>query len=1135
MLAAVLLLHHAVAVDPLYVGVPCGGDRILANTTTGVNVTVDRWLYAKVDCDLALDLAARMPELCLEFFDLTDATGVDAGWSAQNAYFASMLNNLKQRNNSLEIFRMKGMEGLSEHLLPIDEATVNISDKYLMKNKAGQVVAYSEEPSQYVIYYNKRFFDDFNVSLPTNASTWEEWEEALLLLQTRRRADLQKCCKENGKCPCGDPNDFYALGIPQFQRVIQQERWLHSSYATNFFSMLLGSGSSKEKIIDNDGNVTVNTPQAVKTLKMWQRWYETIVKPSTDSLSSKWRDKDIAVVIDFNNLAAGYSSRFIETVMEPIVGPGATAATDPVWVGVSKYVRHPEIALELINLMSLYPTTKVLAAGPPVDERVVNGTKLYKSWCNSWYSENYLTCRAYEKNPAYWSRPFVSLGHHCGENKLVCNAVVYDYLMQSLRGQVPAEVALEQLTTDLTGHLVQPVTNDNAERWTTEFTFLVVAAVVGSIAFFALMFLAWGLVRPLRSSGTLVLPLPVVLSLCMMVILGVEIGVATNYSSNTSKEISKSLALKLRTETLVSVKNAVIPQLEHVLETVDTQGNQEPKAGKLARMRAGLAVTTGLLKLQKGVLVTVLDRADGTVLGSSNEWVQRVGASLMEGNNYIQQTTAQRGAAVLEMPAATSNGQTLVTSPWLAGVPMAVPNWQNITNEETAESYSTSVGGETVLFSIQVITHKGLDLLVVYFVPEEVILGKANDDVEKLIYMSAGLAVLAVVAVAAVAVVSTLPLVTLSRDMEAVRVMRVEEVMSGKGSRLAEMNALLLGFHGMVDMLIEYKSYMPKTLFMKEDSDEHLDSASEKKSESRSARSGGTSKSTRASISTPSVVESVGHGPQLDKLNVSEGCVVRVRVVGLHEMLEKTSRASNVFMDLLSAAEHVSDTYRACLHTFSAVEPGDFVLSWGVVSGGIPHRERAARAALHLAEGRHVLAVTYIAGQCRSGNLGTSKTRGFGIVGRVMEECGRVSGAALDMAAKLGKSVVLCNEGVQRKLMNELQVELVDLLGGLRSALRRVFRVIRLREVDCQEWMYELEEQQRAAKHPANLCLEEVAKGKDLNAAVVALMDMPKSRDDFGLNTLIASRLEEIKGMKINVLSVPSLFMQTSFVPHVKK
>ena len=299
----------------------------------------------------------------------------------------------------------------------------------------------------------------------------------------------------------------------------------------------------------------------------------------------------------------------------------------------------------------------------------------------------------------------------------------------------------------------------------------------------------------------------------------------------------------------------------------------------------------------------------------------------------------------------------------------------------------------------------------------------------------------------------SMPLQKLSEQM--VLATRMEFVDESIGVKLlSEIYQLDECFHGLVSKLLEYKSYLPQSMFAIAETDvEDISAESEKP---RSHHSNSNLSSGGASVVSSAFLQKVKNSV-VTKVTATKHhglSVACINLLNFRNCVKKWKPDQLAY----SYGEYIQVVYAAAELKKGTVDrmAGDRLLcTWlrspKFATVTFAHKVRSDLSRLHWVEG---VAIGIACGAATSGNFGSSKLRSYMTLGSPVGEAERLACLVGDMP-QCSKAVLLAAAGLAREAENSFEV-----LPAGRLGKNKFFVILEEFVNGTNEWMYNLEERE---------------------------------------------------------------------------
>eukprot|EP01060_Flectonema_neradi_P003567 TRINITY_DN12306_c0_g1_i1.p1 TRINITY_DN12306_c0_g1~~TRINITY_DN12306_c0_g1_i1.p1 ORF type:complete len:598 (+),score=104.39 TRINITY_DN12306_c0_g1_i1:29-1822(+) len=591
----------------------------------------------------------------------------------------------------------------------------------------------------------------------------------------------------------------------------------------------------------------------------------------------------------------------------------------------------------------------------------------------------------------------------------------------------------------------------------------------------------------MKTSKSITIPISVMITLITTTISMLVLAIVITDMDSNMRSALEDLSQELRVQSLRSVQATLLGIIDGLHGSLNRKAISDMA---VAKMKTDL----GQMELGHGVLVLLLDRnAPNKILVSSN--------------NALQQERVRVD-------------EKKMLHPWIASILDTNPNWtEGMFEARNALKLNTPRGKINVnMVSVDYFSVHGerdMSFLVVYIIPEDVLMNKADTSREVSLNYATLISNVAIVIVVACTVTITSPLAKLAIDLELVRCMHFDNLQSSSSSRLMEIDSLLIGFKEMCDIFIEYKAFMPKTVFVESDNGTEPSTV---------IGSGGDSFSSKSDsyIARTTLTE-------VNKMRDMNGAILLFR---LHEA-EKfmcLPDASHKVATIMEVLEACCSSYHGTLHPMSIRSPSEFSLSWGLVVSDYEALKRAAGCSFSIRSDLMIginFAVSVVASKTKVGNLGTVGTRGFAISGSICYTLQQLAMVGDELSYY--STCVLADEVTSDRLTeySKVPVELISDATGNRKIT--IWELKLSFEVNIREWMYELQQIESRNTSTLRTGFDFILKGKMEEAlALLRTVATPDYSEQFVMKNLAnriavgAESFEAVPGMmpaRINIES----------------
>jgi len=257
---------------------------------------------------------------------------------------------LSAKSPDIDVYRIDviGAPQLASHFVDLTEATADIIDQFVpaaveSQTVDGKLVALPMFLGAPALYYRSDLLEKYDRPVP---ETWEQMTETAKIIMDGERAEGND-----------DMWGFVFQGAPYEGLTCNGQEWIYS----------YGGG----RIVELDGSIAINNPEAAEALNMAKSWVGTIAPQGV----LNYMEEDARGVFQSGNavfmrnwnyayaLADGEDSpvkgKFDVTTL-PVGGEGdSSAATLGGWhLAVSKYSPNPDEAIELVKFLNNFENQK---------------------------------------------------------------------------------------------------------------------------------------------------------------------------------------------------------------------------------------------------------------------------------------------------------------------------------------------------------------------------------------------------------------------------------------------------------------------------------------------------------------------------------------------------------------------------------------------------------------------------------------------------------------------------------------------------------------------------------------------------------------------------------------------------------
>lgn len=278
---------------------------------------------------------------------------------------------LAAQSSDIDVYRIDviGAPQIAEHFIDLKEHTKDIIGDFVPAAVESQtvddkLVALPMFLGAPALYYRKDLLEKYNEPVP---ETWQQMTDT-----ARRIMDAER---EAGN---SDIWGFVFQGAAYEGLTCNAQEWIAS----------FGGG----RIVETDGSVGINNPKAVQALELAKSWIgsiapEGVLNYKEEDARGLFQSGNAVFMRNWNYayaLAAGDDSpvkdKFAVTTL-PVGAEGEkSAATLGGWhLGVSKYSKYPEEAIELVRFLNNYDNQKeraIITSRPPTLNAVYADTEV---------------------------------------------------------------------------------------------------------------------------------------------------------------------------------------------------------------------------------------------------------------------------------------------------------------------------------------------------------------------------------------------------------------------------------------------------------------------------------------------------------------------------------------------------------------------------------------------------------------------------------------------------------------------------------------------------------------------------------------------------------------------------------------
>ncbi|KAJ9447132.1 Adenylate cyclase [Diplonema papillatum] len=476
----------------------------------------------------------------------------------------------------------------------------------------------------------------------------------------------------------------------------------------------------------------------------------------------------------------------------PIPGNGSGCAGD--WsIVVNRHTTNAPAAIHFLQfyLSEVVPRVGLSGVGhePILNSLMPNGT----AW-GTYCATNPILCESYERYPEFWDRLTYRPSLGCKNKYSACLASIGEAIRAYFTSSWSPENAVAAMEVDLkrvlgyTNH--QDAVSQFDWTWSRILVFVTVALAMANFAFFASRYWQlWSVRQNIRDVARTrrTVPMAVAFGLIILVFLGFVACALIYIQTTSTTDFANRLGATKRKQALLELNRFVVDSL------VKFKNEQLSAESNIMRTVASAKNAIGRVDFESASLVLMIDRDLGTVLASSN---------LREQPDDVSFTTDGNG-----------------TGPWLAAAIKGYPAWNRTTLDP--EEYLTTRAGETLYVSMSEVTKylshtTTVRWLLLYFAPRAVVLEESSKVFAQALDISIILTVASVCIALALAYAITSPLAKLANDIDTVSAMNFDALRRSMKTKsyFTESTVLLNGFKKMAQILKEYKSFIPRVLFV---------------------------------------------------------------------------------------------------------------------------------------------------------------------------------------------------------------------------------------------------------------------------------------------------------------------------------
>ena len=964
---------------------------------------------------------ARHPEVNITLTDHTYLVGGDDPVSLPSGTYKLWLHAqmLHYKETDIEFLWLDApwIQSIQNYLEPIQLSPTlrgSFFPKTVQEDSNGDLITVPVKANYRLNYYRHDLFEKYGVKWPTS---WDEFEALCETVVKGERA--------LGKT-------FWCLD------------WNIDSQDTNHFSSYISEMASVDggaDLVLPGGVVNVDTPQLRKALVTMKRWINSdIMLPSaqiredphvgfdngTFLMFQTWSDS----IVDYEQK----NKRWNWTTIKIGGSLGGEHGMDGSWhLGLNKAMRNKESGVAIVKEMIPYMYNITMHSNHlvPIWSGVMDNPTRRAEWCAKvpMYCESYDTYTDYHTKLSY--RP--SKG--CGALYSECVQLLAHHLM---KGYVHGDTDLETAVSDvevglkkLLGAVNLQDTSPASEEAKASWVALLVGASVVSVLFALMAMYVRFSLKKLRRVGFKV-PVSAMLGLVTAISLAAVCSILLTTMDTKARSISEDLALRLRVAALSSVQS-----------TLHSDDLSNPLLSETQRRRIALSLMmhwVSQLEAEQDALIFTL------TYDHANEEVQ----VLMSTDNSVQKEHVF--LPINAPPDGTKVSEVLHAF-------LQEFDWK-LTQDllfDPKKQHTLSADQE---YFVNVKSVDTMPWHIVYIVPVSAVMGEATDSLNAARNYGILASLLAILIVTAFATLITRPLIGVSHHMEMARVMVFDEHYVA-GSYLAETRALQEGFRAMAELLKQYKTFLPQYIFPAQDTDEESVQENPPVRESLGSFESNSVTSSVASLheSRKALAVSFPHN-----MKDSKGTLLICSVANPGALYKGAT-----YTEFFESLEQLCSKANGVLHIFNAVSPETIVVSFGLTSTRATSIciDKATFVAFHIMKlplivrKTLLVSVTLHQGEIKSGNMGTDRVRGFGIIGKGAAEAKLVDQYACALAQTARASVVVATPVIIKACSSRIRTRALNVLEVSSTGLLLVSQMLQPLQVGEAEWMYQLEEMEK--------------------------------------------------------------------------
>ena len=666
-----------------------------------------------------------------------------------------------------------------DHLEPlvIPDIEKRINPKFYRKNDKGEVISITGTDNQLVMYYRKDIFDKHGATWP---KTMLEFDVTVKRVMEAERLER------------GDDNFWgFLIGTDD------------SSNRMSYMLATLLTTEDAGMVVEDDGRVSIFNQAAALVISRWRSWFGSITPlecfgMSTGDTRKKFlRSEGLVVLVWTGNSDAMNEANTANPSWDIRVGPipGRTAGKwgtgcSGDWsIAVSKYSKKKDLAQGWANMWAGVADRQSLSSNDHFPITAVNLTD--SAFLDTYCKANPILCNSVKEIPEYWTQQMTHRpSQGCGALYRGCVELIYKHIHPFLESNSrSAEQTLEALQQDLfelLGHVKSTDEDEDESSMKGHRVGLIIVAVIGGILLIIVSFFLYKQQKRMtRASG---IPIPALLALIVLVTSCVIAVPLITTTSEVMRDISRDMSTSIRKQSLHTLETTILSTVESLLETTTTS------SGIIGIVIAKTKNDIGRIELHAESLVALVDIATGEVLISSDLRRQPEKQVYPNVHPWLR-------AALAELSFQTK----LIDSKLTLSLSV---NSKKLFVNQIGIGFGTDKG------------FIGSSWVLLYVTPEAVIMGEANDAIEKSVDLSVIISIVAVATAVTLASLITKPLVKLAQDMEYVRLMLPEKVVPPTVLiPLRETSSLQRGFDSMCMILREYKAFLPNSILYEESSD----------------------------------------------------------------------------------------------------------------------------------------------------------------------------------------------------------------------------------------------------------------------------------------------------------------------------